>query len=245
MAQSTARAYINDLNAQLQANKMQPYQSGSGSRRVAEERRAKYGYSGGADGASNNPVLLKPQNYSAAALPSATSAQQYIRDMYAAQREAVLQAYKTAYDAGMNALNAAAAKIPAQYQAARNQAAAQSELQRANFNEYAAANGLSSGAGGQAMLAMGNELQGDLSTISMAESDTLSGLEQERTQLAALYQNDIAQAIADGKLEEAYALYEEFIRVDNSIVDTARDQALENEKAWEAFNDQYQRLHQK
>ncbi|NLT12873.1 MAG: hypothetical protein GXY05_00875 [Clostridiales bacterium] len=150
-------------------------------------------------------------------LPSAGSAQQYIKEMYAARREAALQAFKSAYDDGMNALTATAAGLPKKYQAARNQAAAQSEIQRANFNEYAAAKGLGSGAGGQAMLAIGNQLQSDLSAIGSAEADALAGLELQRAQLSARYRNDIAKAIADGNLAEAAALYDDFIRAANSI----------------------------
>ena len=150
-------------------------------------------------------------------LPSAGSAQQYIKEMYAARREAALQAFKSAYDDGMNALAATAAGLPKKYQAARNQAAAQSEIQRANFNEYAAAKGLGSGAGGQAMLAIGNQLQSDLSAIGSAEADALAGLELQRAQLSARYRNDIAKAIADGNLAEAAALYDDFIRAANSI----------------------------
>jgi hypothetical protein len=102
------------------------------------------------------PTYTPGGYYEPPTLPSANSAEQYIKELYAAQQEAILQAYKTAYDANVNTLDAAAAKIPAQYQAARNRAAAQSEIQKANFNEYAAASGLNSGAGGQAMLAMSN-----------------------------------------------------------------------------------------
>ena len=138
--------------------------------------------------------------------PYAESARQYIKDIYDARREAALQAFKSAYDAGMNELNAAAAGLPKKYRAAREQAAAQSEIQRANFNEYAAAKGLSSGTGGQAVLAMENQLQNDLSAIGRAEADALADLELQRAQMTARYKNDIARAVADGKLAEASAL---------------------------------------
>lgn len=183
-----------------------------------------------------------PGPYTPANLVSATTAEQYIRDLYAARREAALLAFKAAYDAGMNELNAAAAGLPKKYQAARDQAAAQAEIQRANFNEYAAAKGLNSGAGGQAMLAMAGRLQSDLSAIGGAEADALGELELQRAQLAARYRNDIAQAVADGELAEADALYKDFVRVDTSIADTARDQASENYKAWKTLYDRYARL---
>ncbi len=218
----------------------------------AEAIRAENGYSGGEDGSQYIPLDLTGQTtpgqtpaytpggyYEPPTLPSANSAEQYIKDLYAARQEAILQAYKTAYDANVNTLDAAAGKIPAQYQAARNQAAAQSEIQKANFNEYAAASGLNTGAGGQAMLAMGNQLQGDLSGLGMAEADAMADLELQRTQIATQYQNDIAQAIADGKLEEAGVLYGEFVRIDSALRDTALQQAYLNADAFGMNNDIY------
>jgi hypothetical protein len=89
------------------------------------------------------------------------------------------------------------------------------------------------------MLAMGNQLQGDLSGLGMAEADALSDLELQRTQIATQYQNDIAQAIADGKLEEASALYGEFVRIDSALRDTALQQAYLNADAFGINNDIY------
>jgi hypothetical protein len=89
------------------------------------------------------------------------------------------------------------------------------------------------------MLAMGNQLQGDLSGLGMAEADALSDLELQRTQIATQYQNDIAQAIADGKLEEASALYGEFVRIDTALRDTAIAQAQLNMGAFDRNNDIY------
>ncbi len=244
-----------------QAMKAGDVEAANKAHEYAERLRAKYHYSGGVDGSTyipldqvtadipdppfQQPVQTPAQPntpggyYTPPALPSANSAEKYIKDIYAAQREATLKAYETAYDANMNELNAAALKIPAQYQAARNQAAAQSEIQRANFNEYAAASGLSSGAGGQAMLAMSNQLQGSLSGIGAAEADALSDLELQRTQLATQYQNDIAQAINTGNLEEAYALYGEYVRVDDSLLSTALAQAGLNADAFGMNNSIY------
>ena len=72
-----------------------------------------------------------------------------------------------------------------------------------------------------------------------AEADALSNLELQRTQLAAQYQNDIAQAINTGKLEEAYALYGEYVRVDDSILSTALAQAGLNADAFGMNNSIY------
>ena len=137
-------------------------------------------------------------------------------DVFGAATEAEIQALDAAYQANLNTLDWAEEAIPGQYRTARNAAAAQSNLSQSAFNEYAAAAGLNSGAGGQAALAQSNMLQGNLSNISQAESDALSDLDLQRTQLMTAYENDIAQAIADGELAEAEALYNEAVRADEA-----------------------------
>lgn len=192
-----------------------------------------------AQAAANNSVNSTGGGYSAAQLPSASTAESYINNWTDAQIAAAQQGLKTAYDENMNALNAAGEKIPALYETARNQTAAQSEVQRGNFNQYASASGLNSGAGGQAQLAIGNQLQGDLSGITQAEANAKAELELQRTQLATQYQNDIAQAVAGGKLQEANALYQEYIRIDDSIVQTAITQENINANAYGINANQY------
>jgi len=188
----------------------------------AEAIRAKYGFSGGTDGSQYLETSGSTTN---SGLPSATSQQSYINDLYSAQDAANLQALKTAYDANMISTDATAAKIPQQYQDARNSTASSAAVNKAAFNEYAAANGLNSGAGGQAALAQSNTLQNNLSSLDQAQATALADVETQRLTIQTQYQNDIAQAIADGNLAEAEALYAEATRVDDSIVSTAVNQA--------------------
>jgi hypothetical protein len=137
-------------------------------------------------------------------------------DVFDAATEAQIQALDAAYQTNLNTLDWAEEAIPGQYRTARNAAAAQSAIGKQSFNEYAAAAGLNSGAGGQAALAQSNVLHGNLSNISQAESDALSDLDLQRTQLMTAYENDIAQAIADGKFAEAEALYDSNVRADEA-----------------------------
>ena len=148
-----------------------------------------------------------------------------IQELYAAQQEAALAALKSAYDENVLALDASAREIPSQYQAARNRTAADAAVNARNFNQYAAANGLNNGAAGQAQLAMNNQLQSGLSGISQAEADALASLELERTRAKTQYQNSVAQAIADGDVAKAQALYEEAVRVDENLIAAAYQQA--------------------
>lgn len=157
---------------------------------------------------------------------------QYISYMNKARQEAARAQLKAAYDKNMAQLNRTAEQIPVEYQNARNQAAAQSDIQAQNFNEYAAARGLNTGAGGQAQLAFRNALQGNLSSLDQAEASSLADLELQRSQAETDYNNAIAQANAQGNYELAQQLYAEKVRV---------DEALREQMAWQAQQD-FQKL---
>ena len=141
-----------------------------------------------------------------------------IKNAVSSQTAADVSALKNSYDQSLSSLNSAAAKIPEQYQAAKNQTAASSEVAKQTFNEYAAASGLNSGAGGQAQLAQGNVLQGNLNSLNQSQADALSSVETQRAQLQAEYQNAVAQAKANNNASLASALIEEAQRVDASLL---------------------------
>lgn len=205
--------------------------------------RGGYGYSGGAAGneyiklAEEEKAAAPAPTYSAPILPSASSQESYVNSLYDAQIQKQLSDLKAAYEQNQVTLDAAAQKIPAQYQLARNEAAANYEQQRRNAAEYAAAAGLNSGASAQQQLAMGTQYQGDMTNIANQEHATLADLELQRTQLATAYNNAIAQAKSEGNYERAAALYQEAVRVDNSLVQTALNQAnLDYQQYLAAYN---------
>jgi len=175
---------------------------------------------------------------------SATSQNDYIDKLYEAQQEAALAKLKAAYEQNMIDVDAAADKIPQMYQSARNKTAATSEQNRAAFNERAAAYGLNSGTGGQADLAMRNQNASNMSAINTQEAGALKDLETTRLKISTGYQNDIAQAVAQGDLARAQALYNEAIRVDNSLVQQSMAQADEDYRYWAANNQQQQQTQQ-
>jgi hypothetical protein len=172
--------------------------------------------------------------YKAAVLPSATSQADYINAMYDANEQKRKAALETAYDANVATLDRQAATIAPQYQQAVNAAAAQSAVAQAAFNERAAAAGMNTGAGSQAALAQNNAFVSNVSAIRQAESEALADVEAKRADLAAQYQKAIAEAVANNEAERAQALYAEAIRVDESLVATAANQATENYRAWQA-----------
>lgn len=152
----------------------------------------------------------------------------YIEDMYAAKQKAALDALRNAYEKNVLGLDRAQAAIAPQYQSARNEAAGQAELQKKNFAEYAAANGLNSGAGGQAQLSFANALQSNLSGIAQKEASTMADLELQRSQMETDYNNAIAQAESQGNYELAQQLYAEMVR---------QDEAMRAQMQWQAQQD--------
>jgi len=208
---------------------------------VVEQIRASAGgYSGGADGMGYEPIAQQYESPpSVPKLSSASSQADYVNSLYDAQKQAALASLKSAYDRSSAALDAQAAKLPGYFQDARNSTAASAERSKANFNEYAAASGLNSGAGGQARLAMNNQLLNSLSGIDSSEAQARSSLDAQRTQLTSDYENAIAQAMAGGDLQRAQALYQEAVRVDNSLVNTSANQANVNLDYWSSVNSLY------
>lgn len=187
---------------------------------------------GGGGGASSSATN---NAYTAAVLPSAASQADYINALYDANEQKRRAALEAQYTASVGALDRQAAKIPGQYDAAANQAAAQAAVNRANFNEMAAANGLNTGAAGQAALAQNNALLGAVSEIRKNQANALNDVEAQRVSLQQQYQKAIADAIASNDADRAAALYNEAKRVDESLVSTAVNQATENYRAWQAM----------
>lgn len=178
------------------------------------------------------PSAPAQPSYTAPTLPTATSQADYINQMYDTYQQQQEANLRSAYEANMGTLNHQAEKIPGTYDQAANQAAVQAAINRANFNESAAASGLNTGAGSQARLSQDNALLGNISSIRKAQADALSEVEFQRTQMETEYRNAINEAIAQNDLQRAQALYQEAKRVDDSIVNTAINQANLNWQVW-------------
>ncbi|MCL2409434.1 MAG: hypothetical protein FWC96_07450 [Oscillospiraceae bacterium] len=193
------------------------------------------------------PAVWPGQSFSSAApgfgggigatLREPTSASEHINRMFDAKEQANLNALRAAFDQNVLTLDAARAPVAREFGDARNQAAAQSAIQRANFHEFAAGRGLNSGAGGQAYLAMNNALQGNLSNLRQQEAEVIAAINLERAKLETAYRNDVAGAIASGNLARAQALYEDFVRVDNLLVSVSQNQADLDLRTWRAQMD--------
>lgn len=171
-------------------------------------------------------------SYTAPVLPTATSQDAYIRAMYDANEQAARENLRSAYETNMAALDREAGRLPETYDTAVDAANTQAAINRLNFNEQAAMSGLNTGAGSQARLSQNNALLGNVSSIRRAQSDAQADLDFQRTQMEAQYQQAIREAVAKNDLEKAQALYQEAKRVDESIVNTAINQANLNWNIW-------------
>lgn len=175
------------------------------------------------------------KTFTAPTLPSATSQEDYIKRIYAANEQNAIDKLTSAYDQNVMSNQREIEKLPGTYNQSANQAAAQDAINRQRFNEAAAASGLNSGAGSQAQLSMNNALASNISNIRKAQSDAQANLDFQRAQFEAEYKNAIQQAISQNDVQKAQALYDEARRVDESIVKTAVDQANMDFAVWKAL----------
>ena len=166
--------------------------------------------------------------YSPNYMGAVTDNSDYLNQMYEAQKRAALAQINNAYQQNVNAINRAGEGVDTRYQNARNQAAGESELAARNFNEYAAASGLNSGAGGQAELARNVALQNSLGNIDVAEAQTYADLELQLANAETEYNNAIAEAEANGDAALAAALYQEKVRVQEATLQAMMQQYQDN-----------------
>ena len=183
------------------------------------------GAADGAPGTRKQSSVTDTGRYVAPELKSYTAQTGVVNDVYDAARDLTLAQLESAFDANELTLEAERATIPLTYQAQANAMVGDAERERQAFNEYAAASGLNSGAGGQAQLARSIQTQGGLSALRAAEAEAQRTLDVRLSQLEVQYQNDIATAVANGEYQRAAALMEEYRTQEQSLVSTAQAQA--------------------
>lgn len=157
----------------------------------------------------------------------------YIRQMYEQQLAANKAQLESDYNQNVSNLDSEASKIGANYYEQRRQTQANADRSQANYNEMANASGLNSGTGSQAQLARSNQLQSDLTALGNAEAQNRAEIERQRTLLGQQYQNAIQKAQAENNMELAQRLYQEAVRVDESIIDASKN---DSNRALEILN---------
>ncbi len=155
--------------------------------------------------------------------PTAADQSDYIRQMYEQQLAANKAQLESDYNQNVSNLDSEAGKIGSNYYEQRRQTQANADRAQANYNEMANASGLNSGTGSQAQLARSNQLQSDLTTLGNAEAQNRAEIERQRTLLGQQYQNAIQKAQAENNMELAQRLYQEAVRVDESIIDASKN----------------------
>jgi len=206
----------------------------------AEAIRAQYGYSGGSSGSEYIPVGQNTR------LRAANSQTEAIENAYAAQIAADQAALDAAQNQKMLDFEKAEAEIAPVYNTQRQNTAGQYQIGQRNMAERFNALGLGSGAQGQMYLSQGNEYQRNMNALNAAEAKARTDLEFERTKARTAYQDAVAQAIREGDAAKAKALYQEAIRVDESLVNNSQAQMqmdLQREATqWNKLADQAETL---
>ena len=165
--------------------------------------------------------------------PTANNQEDYIKQMYDANLASNKAQLESDYNQNLSDLGAEESKLGNIYYEQMRQAQAESDRNRQAFQEYANARGLNSGTGGQAELAQSNQLSSNLNALRQSEAEKRAEVERQRQLLGQQYQNAIQQAQADNDLARAKALYEEAVRVDESITSASQADA---DRALQMFN---------
>lgn len=165
--------------------------------------------------------------------PTAADQSDYIRQMYEQQLAANKAQLESDYNQNVSNLAGEESKVGSNYYEQRRQTQANADRAQANYNEVANASGLNTGTRGQAQLARSNQLQSDLTTLNNAEAQNRAEIERQRTLLGQQYQNAIQKAQAENNMELAQRLYQEAVRVDESIIDASKN---DSNRALEILN---------
>lgn len=155
--------------------------------------------------------------------PTAADQSDYIRQMYEQQLAANKAQLESDYNQNVSNLGGEESKLGSNYYEQRRQTQANADRAQANYNEVANASGLNTGTRGQAQLARSNQLQSDLTTLNDAEAQNRAEIERQRTLLGQQYQNAIQKAQAENNMELAQRLYQEAVRVDESVIDASKN----------------------
>ena len=137
----------------------------------------------------------------------AMTEEQYINKIYDAQKQSTLNTLKSAYDRNIASVDSAMSNLGTSAYEAKRQAAGEAALTRQRLNEQFAANGLNTGAAGQAHLALLNQQAANLNSIEMKRAQAENAYNAQKAALTQEYQSQIKSAILDNDADRAAALY--------------------------------------
>lgn len=137
----------------------------------------------------------------------ATTDEQYIEKIYDSQKQSALNALKSAYDNNVSSVDTAKQNTDTTAYNAKREAAGNAAVTRQRLNETFAANGLNTGAMGQANLALLNQKAAELNDIEVKRVAAQAEFDRQKAQLAQTYQTEVKNAILNNDADKAAALY--------------------------------------
>lgn len=137
----------------------------------------------------------------------ATTDEQYIQKIYDSQKQSALNTLKSAYDNNVSSVDAAKQTTDSTAYDAKREAAGNAAITRQRLNETFAANGLNTGAVGQANLALLNQRSANLNDIEAQRLAAQAEYDRQKAQLTQAYQTEVKNAVLDNDAARAEALY--------------------------------------
>ena len=137
-----------------------------------------------------------------------TSYQQLLQEAYDQKRAGKKKQLQAAYDRELAEITGLEQAADRQARESATRRSTQARQDKAAWNEIQTAQGLTSGAQGQALLPMDNQLRGDPTAISQAGNAEAAELAARRQALARDLAAQLEQVQAESDYEEAMALYQ-------------------------------------
>ena len=131
----------------------------------------------------------------------------YINDIYDRQKESTLRTLKSAYDSNVASIDTAKKALDTNSYEAKREATGDAAITRQRLNEAFAANGLNTGAVGQANLALLNQKAANLNKIDLAKQQAQQEYDAQKAALMQTYQAEVKSAIQQNDADRAKALY--------------------------------------
>ena len=131
----------------------------------------------------------------------------YINDIYDRQKESTLRTLKSAYDSNVASIDTAKKALDTNSYEAKREVTGDAAITRQRLNEAFAANGLNTGAVGQANLALLNQKAENLNKINLARQQAQQEYDAQKAALMQTYQAEVKSAIQQNDADRAKALY--------------------------------------
>ena len=131
----------------------------------------------------------------------------YINDIYDRQKESTLRTLKSAYDSNVASIDTAKKALDTNSYEAKREVTGDAAITRQRLNEAFAANGLNTGAVGQANLALLNQKAANLNKIDLAKQQAQQEYDAQKAALMQTYQAEVKSAIQQNDADKAKALY--------------------------------------